>query len=422
MQPLSRRQVLVTSAGIAGAALSVAALSGCENRPGESATGSAGAGGEGSGAGNILGDSIIPFDGEHQAGIATPATAHLNLVGFSLREGASAREVRNLMRLWTADARNLCTANNPLGSLEPELTSDPANLTITCGWGEGLFKAAGVDKPTWLGDVKAFSKDRLDPKWGQTDVVLQICSDDPLTCAFAMRHMVRSGKDYADVQWVQQGFLNAPGAHGRVAAGADAGETSRTPRNLFGQVDGTVNPRSAEDFGEQVWIADGAFAGGTAMVVRRIRMNLDTWEELDRASREHSIGRDLAQGAPLSGGDEFTPADLNKRDKFGLPVIDPKSHMALSMPPKDKPEQRLLRRPYNFNEAPDPATPKQLSNAGLVFICFQRNPRTQFEPIQQRLDEGDILNTWIEHVGSAMYFVPAGTSSDSFWGASLLAG
>ena len=32
-------------------------------------------------------DAIVPFDGEHQAGIATPAQANLNLIGFNFVDG-----------------------------------------------------------------------------------------------------------------------------------------------------------------------------------------------------------------------------------------------------------------------------------------------------------------------------------------------
>lgn len=419
---LSRRGVLAGGATVAVAAAAVG-LAGC-SKPEEQGAGAQsanqtlapGAKGNSDAQGETpLADAIVAFDGAHQAGVATPSQAHLNLVGFGLKDGIGKRDVQNLMRLWTEDARALCTAETPRGSLEPEMTQVPANLTVTCGWGEGFFKVAGVDKPKWLGDVKKFSKDKLQKEWGQTDLVLQICCDDATTASHVMRHMVRSAVDYAQVEWVQQGFLNA---NGSLAKGA-------TPRNLFGQVDGTVNPRTEEALDEQVWIEDGAFAGGTAMVVRRIQMNLDTWEELDRTSRENSLGRDLATGAPLSGGTEHDTVDLEARDKYGLKIVDKNSHVALSMPPKEHPEQRLLRRQYNYDLPPNPASPElkgQLSNAGLVFICFQKDPRTQFEPIQERLDGSDMLNTWITHIGSAMYFVPAGTEPTTYWGENLLEG
>ncbi|MBC3185435.1 Dyp-type peroxidase [Corynebacterium sp. zg-331] len=354
----------------------------------------------------------VAFDGPHQAGIATPEQPHLNLVAFSLRDGVDKRDLRRLLTLWTQDARELCAGRTPRGSLEPELTSHPARLTITCGLGPGAFEAAGLAErcPAWLAPIPAFSRDRLEERWGQSDLVLQICGDDPLTVAHAMRCMVRSGSDYAGVQWLQQGF---------VAAGAP----EETKRNLFGQKDGTVNPRGEEELNEQVWIEQGPawVRGGSAMVVRRIRMHMDEWEKLDRPSREEVVGRTLTSGAPLSGGEEHTPADFRARDEYGLPVIDPNSHMARAVAPPDHPEQRILRRPYNWDVAPEPGA-EDRSHSGQIFICFQQDPTVQFIPIQQRLDEADRLNQWITHIGSAVYFVPPGTGADrgDFWAAELL--
>ncbi|MFW9041484.1 Dyp-type peroxidase [Corynebacterium striatum] len=397
---LSRRGLLVGGAVAASALVVAGCAEGSESAVQDAAPDAA----------PIMGDDIVAFDGEHQAGIETPPQAHVALVGFNLKTKTTARGAKALMRLWTEDARRLCTAENPVGSLETELTQTPASLTITCGWGEGFFAKTGAEKPEWLGDVRKYSRDKLRPEWGQTDVVLQICSDDPLTTAFVMRHMTRASSSYAETAWVQQGFGHANGS-------AAKGETAR---NLFGQKDGTVNPHTHEEFMDQVWIDEGRFAGGTAMVVRRIHMNLDTWEELDRAAREASTGRKLDTGAPMHGTDEFDPVDLEARDSFGLKAIDPSSHVARAHPPKDHPEQKILRRPFNFNLAPSPDNPGELSNAGQIFICFQKDPTKQFEPIQARLDEQDQLNTWITHIGSAMYYVPAGTSGGSYWGESLL--
>ena len=148
-----------------------------------------------------LADQIEPFDGEHQAGVSTPVQSSLNLVAFDLNDDVSPRQFVNLMLLWTTDARALCTGESPRGSLEPELADAPANLTISCGFGEPLFAKLGLEKekPDWLRDIKHFDRDKLDPQWGQTDLVLQICCDDKLTAAHALRHMVRSGSRYAHV-------------------------------------------------------------------------------------------------------------------------------------------------------------------------------------------------------------------------------
>ncbi len=219
----------------------------------------------------------------------------------------------------------------------------------------------------------------------------------------AVRHMARSGADYAQMQWMQQGFLRTDGS---VPEGS-------TPINLFGQLDGTVNPRAGEDWDEQAWIDEGQdwLLDGTAMVVRRINMNMETWEMLDRTSPEESIGRTLATGAPLTGTDEFDEPGFAVRDAFGLPVIDPNSHMGRARPPADHPEQRLARRSYDFDLPPEPGS-GQLSDSGMVFICFRKDPDLQFTPIQARLDEADRLNEWITHIGSAVYWIPSGTSAD----------
>lgn len=369
-----------------------------------------------------LRDAAVEFDGEHQAGIATPTQASLNLVGFNLRDGVDKAGLNRLLRLWTEDARELASGHPPVGSLEPEMNQWPANLTITAGVGARCFDiAAPGQKPAWLRPITAMRRDALRDEWGQSDLVLQICADDPVMCAWAMRHMTRAGADYARTAWVQQGFMNAFGAI----------PTGQTPRNLFGQVDGTVNPYSEEEYREQVW-ADGpaGFAGGTSMVVRRIAMHLDEWEKLDRGSREAAIGRKLADGAPLSGGDEYTPADFSARDSYGLPAIDPHSHMARATAPADHPEQRFKRRPYNYNLPPAPgdaagaAGAGELSNAGLIFIAFQKDPDVQFTPVLSRLDESDRLNEWTTHIGSAVYWVPPGTGAqagrDAYWGQSVL--
>ncbi|PRQ11986.1 peroxidase [Corynebacterium sp. 13CS0277] len=362
-----------------------------------------------------VGLSRVPFDGPHQAGIATPAQAHLNLVAFQVRAGVDAAGVQRLLRLWTQDARRLTQGQAPLGDLEPEMVTSPANLTITCGFGPRLFDIIGKPeaRPEWLHPIEAFSRDELDERYGEADLVLQLCCDDPLTLSHATRHMIRSGIDYVTTAWLQQGFLTPPGH-----------APEETPRNLFGLKDGTVNPRTPEELDAVVWIdaPEAWLRGGSCMVVRRIAMNMDTWEILDRASREVAFGRTLDSGAPLTGTDEFDAADFDATDSYGLPIIDPMSHMARSTNPADRPGEKILRRAYNYDEAPIPGS-EETSNSGLVFICYQKNPDEQFTPIQRRLNDGDRLNQWITHTGSAVFVMPAGveesSATDSYWGQPL---
>ncbi|MFC6316639.1 Dyp-type peroxidase [Corynebacterium gerontici] len=406
--PISRRGFLQSATVVSGAAVLAGTAPAHANAPQPD-----------SGAACEVGSSTVAFDGSHQAGVQTVPAAQLNVIGLNLRAGVGIDDARRLFSLWTEDARRLTQGKNPLGSLEPEMVSNPSNLTITCGVGPRFFDIVGKSKqrPSWMNETLEFSKDQLRPEWGQTDIVLQVCCDDPVMLAFATRHMIRSSVDYAQQVWLQQGFLNAPGVK----------EPEATPRNLFGQKDGTVNPRSEEEYDAQVWIDDDDdspkwLRGGSCLIVRRIAMNLDKWEKLDRESREVAVGRTLNSGAPLGQEDEFDTADFDKKDGLGLPVIDPRSHMALAAPPSDAPQQKLLRRAYNYDAPPLPGS-EELSNAGLVFCCYQKDPRKQFIPIQRRLDASDRLNEWITHIGSAMYAVVPGTEeggSEPYWAASLL--
>ena len=79
----------------------------------------------------------------------------------------------------------------------------------------------------------------------------------------------------------------------------------------------------------------------------------------------------------------------------------------------------LLRRGYSFTDGIDPVT-GQL-DAGLFFICFQRDPRTQFVPLQRRLASSDALNEYIKHVGSGIFAVPPGAHPGGYVGQDLFA-
>ena len=75
-------------------------------------------------------------------------------------------------------------------------------------------------------------------------------------------------------------------------------------------------------------------------------------------------------------------------------------------PPGDQRDERILRRGYSFTDGVDERLGEL--DAGLFFICFQRDPETQFVAIQRRLGESDALNEYIKHVGSAVFAVPPG--------------
>lgn len=355
--------------------------------------------------------ATVPFDGTHQAGVTTPPQSHNTTVAFSLRDGVGRDGVERLLRIWTDDARRLCSGTDVLADLEPELSANTAKLTVTCGFGLGLYEAAGAaDKaPSWLKPLPHFTGDMLDERWGDRDIVLQICGNDRTTVSHALRVLVRGGADYARPSWSQTGFLDIP-----VDADGDEG----TPRSLFGFKDGSINPRTEAEFDDQVWNDDG----GTCMIVRRIAFDMPEWESVDRNTREIAMGRTIGEGGPLSGGGEFEEADLTATGSDGLPMIDTHSHVGLAAP-RNGDAERMLRRAYNYDlPVTDPlgdAGLVELSDTGMIFISFQQDPETSFIPVQRRLAEGDRLNEWIDHVGSAVFHVPGGTSGDGIWGGEL---
>ncbi len=58
-------------------------------------------------------------------------------------------------------------------------------------------------------------------------------------------------------------------------------------------------------------------------------------------------------------------------------------------------------------------------DAGLFFICFQRNPLRQFVPIQRRLAAHDALNEYITHTSSAVFACPPGAREGGYVGETL---
>lgn len=395
---LSRRRLLAGGAAVAGVA-GAAAWAGSEyTRPSGPTT---------------FGADVVPFHGVHQAGIETPAQAHGAFIGLDL-VGESGRDVREglqaLLTLWTTDAQRLTQGVPALADTEPELALRPARLTVTVGFGPTLFDKAGLARlrPPSARPLPALPVDRLEPRWGGTDLLLQICADDPVVLAHATRVLVKNVRTLAAERWRQIGF--------RTARGADRDDV--TARNLMGQVDGTVNPvPGTPDFADVVWDQAGPqpwMAGGTLMVLRRIRMELDAWDELDRGSRELVVGRKLDTGAPLTGQYEQDPVDVGMM-RDGITVIPPNSHVALAH--QRNPDERFLRRVYNYDERPAAG---ETSNSGLIFATYQRDIDRQFLPVQRRLAEFDAMNRWITPIGSAVYVIPPGAQPGEYLGRSLL--
>ncbi|MER5742787.1 iron uptake transporter deferrochelatase/peroxidase subunit [Streptomyces sp. NPDC002225] len=412
---VSRRRLIggVGAAGAAGLVLGAAggAAGYAATRPDEPA------------ALTTVGATRAMFHGKHQPGITTPLQARGHLVAFDLVPGAGRKEAIVLMRRWSELAGRLMAgesagtgaADGPDHDTGIALDAGPSSLTLTFGFGRTFFGRTGLTdrRPPGLDPLPPFSSDHLDAKRSEGDLWVQIGSDDALVAFHALRAVQRAAAPAARVRWQMNGFNRSPGATA----------TPMTARNLMGQVDGTNNPKPTEsDFDRRVFVPAGTgtayewLAGGSYAVVRRIRMLLDDWEKLPVARQEQVIGRRKKDGAPLSGGTETTPMDLDRAGPDGKLLIPDNAHARISSPGKNS-GAAMLRRPFSYHDgiAAD-GTP----DAGLLFICWQADPLRGFVPVQRKLDRGDALSPFIRHEASGLFAVPGGAAEGEYVGQRLL--
>lgn len=351
--------------------------------------------------------------GEHQPGITTPMTAVTEIVAFTLRAETDKAALARLMRMWSGDIAALMAGRPIPGDMTPELAQANVGLTIAVGLGPKVFTLAGLERqaPPGFVEIPAMVHDKLQDKWNGGDLVVVVSADDPTSVDYAVEAMVRDADTFATPRWVQRGEWRPTDGDGNRVTG----------RNLFGQVDGTANPKE-QALDDALWPVDVApwFAGGTQLVVRRIEMDLHEWNRLTRNEQERAMGRDLAQGAPLTGGDEHAAPDFAALDDSGQPVIPANSHVRLSHP-SNLGGIQILRRATNYSHS-EVVDGTLKRTHGLVFVAYCANIAKQFVPMQKMLDEFDALNQWTTAIGSAVFAMLPGFPSDSWLGRQLFEG
>ncbi|GAA3123508.1 iron uptake transporter deferrochelatase/peroxidase subunit [Streptomyces echinatus] len=363
-----------------------------------------------------VGSGRAMFHGKHQPGITEGLQACGHLVAFDLAAGAGRKEAAALLRRWSATAERLMAGEAaPHDDTCVARDAGPSSLTVTFGFGHGFFGRTGLEKqrPAALDPLPDFSSDQLDRSRSDGDLWVQIGANDALVAFHALRALQKDAGSAARVRWQMNGFNRSPGATAH----------PMTARNLMGQIDGTRNPRPADaDFdqrifvpasGQPAWMANGSYA-----VVRRIRMLLDDWEKLSLSAQEQVIGRRKADGAPLSGGSETTPMDLEKTDAKGDLAVPLTAHARITRPDRNG-GAAMLRRPFSYHDGIDrDGTP----DAGLLFVCWQADPLRGFVPVQRKLDRGDALSKFIRHEASGLFAVPGGAAKGEYVGQRLLEG
>lgn len=338
------------------------------------------------------------FYGTHQNGIELELQTFTNFVSLDLLPQTDRSAMKRWLKILTDDIARLSEGKPVLADAQPQLALGPARLTVTVGLGPAIFGKLGIEsqQPESLQDLPSFKMDKLRDEFSGGDLLLHVSADDPIVLSHAVRSLITDSMGFASVRWTQQGFSNAQGV---VPGGV-------RQRNLMGQVDGTDNPAlGSEDFKNLVWINDGPewIRGGTILVLRRIAMQLNTWDQLGRVDKEQVIGRHLDTGAPLGAKNETDPLDLNAVDERGLKVIPNFAHVRRASP--TNPQERFFRRPFNYEVgiAAD-GTP----DVGLLWTAYQRDVKSQFLPVQRRLESFDLLNQWTTPIGSSVWGIGAG--------------
>jgi len=373
--------------------------------------------------------TVVPFYGEHQAGIATSQPEYLVFATFDVTSRAS-EELRALLQEWTAAAAALTQGNRyrpshegldgSVGDPGETIGTGPASLTITVGFGPSLFGSAArprfgfhLRRLDALSPLPGFVGESLETDRSDGGLCVQACATDPQVAFHAIHVFTRIAAGTAVLRWSQQGF-------GRTS---NTTRDQQTPRNLMGFKDGTNNVRAEDEdeMDEHVWVQPGDgpawMEGGTYMVVRRIQMLLDVWDATSLEGQERAVGREKVSGAPLGQEDEFDHVDLEAKENREL-VIPADAHIRLASPDLNG-GRRILRRGFSYTE-PSLAGSGQL-DAGLFFISFQRDPQRQFVPIQRRLAANDALSRHLLHTGSGVFACPPGVQPGGFIGEGLFA-
>jgi deferrochelatase/peroxidase EfeB len=399
--------------------------------------------------------AIEPFWGKNQGGIVTPSQGHTYFAALDLTTSKRDDVVR-VLKAWTAAAARM-TSGKPIdpfdktelaynydtsattvttSSADPTpitvslpdtgeaLGLSPARLTLTFGFGAGLFEKDGVDRyglakerPAALVDLPHFAGDELAAERTGGDLSIQACADDAQVAFHAVRQLVRLAEDVAQARWAQTGFI----------PNFDNGQT---PRNLMGFKDGTNNPSTGDPAAMEkfIWVGSEGpdwMQGGSYLVARRIRVALEHWDRTKIDFQEETFGRHKGSGAPIGKAKENDPLDLEATDKNGDYLIAENAHVRMAAAASNDGAQ-ILRRPYSYNDGVNftaerwpPWRQGMEYDAGLFFICYQRDPRPGFIKLFENMAKLDMLNQFVTHVGGGLFAVPGGVAEGEFIGQRL---
>ena len=375
-----------------------------------------------------------PFWGKHQGGITTPIQRSAYFIAFDM-VSEKRDDLIKLLRAWTEAAAKMSNGpahfdtkadpNQPSQESGATVGLPASRLTITFGFGPSLFEKNGVDRfglakqrPEALVDLPRFAGDQLVPEHTGGDLSVQACADDPQVVEYAVRRLAKLAAGIAVMRWVQMGFTG----------GFKPGET---PRNQMGFKDGTINVPTTDvsAMNKFVWVGKEGptwLRDGSYMVIRPIRISLEHWDDMKTSFQEETFGRQKATGAPIGKTHEFDKLDLDVVDKYGNAITAENSHAAMSASENNDGTQ-ILRRAFSYDngitkiaERWPPWRQIVTFDAGLLFQCYQRDPRTGFIKLFTKMAQIDMLNQFTTHVGGGLFACPPGAKPGEFIGQRLL--
>jgi deferrochelatase/peroxidase EfeB len=365
----------------------------------------------------------VPFEGKYQAGILPQPQRQTAVIAFNATaEGRG--ELIELFQTITGRARFLTTGGTPppvgiggppsdSGVLGPTVVPD--GLTVTLGVGSTLFDdryGLAGRRPARLTPMLPFPNDNLDPAQTGGDLVLQLSAGHADAVVHALRDIARHTRGGMQALWRIDGFSSPARPSGTV------------PRNMMGFMDGISNPdtTSQAEMDSLVWIQPNTAgepawtAGGSYFVVRLIRMFVEFWDRVDITEQENMIGRRRDTGYPLDATSIYATPDF-ALDPEGE-VIPLTAHLRLANPRTPQTaDSRILRRAYNYDRGIDQVGDLDI---GLVFTCFQRDPKRQFEAVQTRLINEPLVDYISPFGGGYFLALPGVLDGTDYLGRTLL--
>lgn len=328
-------------------------------------------------------EATSPF-GTHQAGIVLPAVPQrfALVTVFTCDETDSARVVEALRQ----STRMVAQFQEQFGEAH--------NLTVTYGVGPRMATNLFRDSDL-VTDLPVFAREELTDRSKGGDVFVQICCDEPtMIDQFAAAVFEKLEAVGAKILWSQWGFRGNQ---------TDAGVN----RNLLGFHDGIINPRTQGDLDESVWIepdessqGSDTLEGASVVVVRRIRLDRGGFAHMGIDQQEQTIGRDKITGAPLNGGDLMDEVGMSAKTPAGKYIVPATAHARVAHP-SNTGFPIMLRRGYGYLNSED--------DAGLLFICFQKNQKA-FEQTQFQMDQKDALMNFMTCTASGAFLILPGVA------------